>query len=122
MKRCSRAAAIGLGVVALGALGVGAAVAEKAGPAAVSATTATTSTTGTTKVEKPEQQTIKGSVTKASTKGHSFVIDGKTVFVSSKTTYHRIHGGLSGIKTSRRYTVSVSTSNGKYYTTSVKRR
>ena len=75
--------------------------------------------TGTQTPAPSQTKTLTGSVTKVSVTSHYVVIGGETVYVSAKTVYRGIAGGLGGIKVGKRYTIEVTTSNGRYYATSV---
>jgi hypothetical protein len=70
---------------------------------------------------RPQTQTIRARVTRVELARHAFVIAGKTVFVSKRTRYRGIRGGLGGMKPGRRYEVVVTKSNSKYYAVSVTR-
>jgi len=119
MKVSNRFAA-GVSVLAFVVGGSGAWAATQASTTPQAAPTTTTSTTPTTS-KTPTSTTTIGKVTKVSTTGHYFVINGRLYYVTKTTAYHLIRGGLVGIKTSRRYRVKATAANGKYLVLSVTR-
>jgi len=111
-----RLAVVSASVLALGALGVGAASAV-----AQQGSSSATTSTSTAKTTTPMQTTVTSKVTKVSASAHYFVESGKTIYVTQKTSFHLVRGGLGGIKTNRRYKVVVTDVNGKYTAVSVTR-
>jgi len=118
--RLERSVAVGASVLALGTLGVGAAWAMARGSSAEMTTTIKTSTTKTTAAP---QMALLGKVTHVSVSSQYpyFVENGKTIFVTRKTSYHRFKGGVGGIQTNRVYRVVFKHVNDKYIAVSITR-
>jgi len=76
---------------------------------------------GAASATAPMQTTVTSKVTKVSASGHYFVESGKTIYVTQKTSFHLVRGGLGGIKINRRYKVVATDVNGKYTAVSVTR-